>query len=253
MSFSSTRFSISLKSVFNTIVYPFEYVFFNIRDGISYISLSFSELSTLRKELKEKEKMIEYYREKLADYYSMKYKIKELEEALKYKSESLYKLEVSKILIRDSEEIFSSLIIDKGYIDGIRVGMPVISYNQDEPGVVGVISEVYLLTSKVRTYKDPLFSTGVYLPYSKVLGVVNGISNDKNFMTINYIDKETNISLNEPVLTTSESSLFPENIKIGYVNYIDNTDKSSLTYRVFVKPQIELNSIKNVFIITERR
>jgi len=253
MSFSTTKFSISLKAVFNTVVYPFEYAVIGIKNTVVYLVSSFTEVDSLRKELKEKDKLIEYYRGQLADYYSIKYKIKELEEVLKYKSESSYKLEISKILNRDTEEIFSHLIIDKGYVDGIRVGMPVISYNRNEPGIVGIVSEVYLLTSKVRTYKDPLFSTGVYLPYSKVIAVASGMGKDKTLLSLGYIEKDINININEPVLTTSESSIFPENIKVGYVNYIDNTEKSSLTYKVFLKPHIDINSIKNVFIITERR
>lgn len=249
MSFSSSKFSVTFKEVGETIIYPFRYVVIQIGDGISSFFSAFSDDDGVEEQLEAKTKEIKYYQQKLLKLAVLKDENKRLRELLKYKEASKYTVEAARILSRDPENNFSSLTLDKGTMDGVKRGMPVFAFMNGEQGVVGVVSESSLFSSKVKTFRNREFAIGVYLPHSQVHGVIQGIGDNKNVMSLLYIDKEISLNLREPVVTSSESQVFPPGVYVGNISYIDTTDKTRLTYQAYLKPFIHLSKIKDVFVI----
>ncbi len=249
MSFSSTKFSVTFKEVGETIIYPFRWVVVTIWDGISSIINSFEERNELRDKLKRKEKQIIKYREKANKYTLLVKENEHLKKLIQYRKQETLNTEVAKILSRDPEENFSSLTLDKGSNNGFEIGMPVFAYMNENKGIVGIIAECSPFTSKVKTFRNRDFSIGVYLPYSGVHGIVQGVGDNKNVMSLLYIDKDIKINMNEVVVSSSEGQLFPANIFLGNIRSIDVTDKTRLTHKAYIKPYIHLSKIKEVFVV----
>lgn len=249
MSFDSSKFSLTFKEVGETIIYPFRYVFIVISDGITSLKESFSEREDYKTKFKNAEQELLSYKAKLLEFEKMAEENKRLKTLLGYKEEQEWPVDVAKIIARDPESNFSGITIDKGRKNGILPGMPVFAYMNNNRGVVGMISESALFTSKVRTFRDSDFSIGVYLPYSNVHGIAEGAGDNKNSMSLLYVDKDININLREAVMTSSEGALFPPNILLGTISFIDTTDKTRLTHKAYLRPYIHLSQIQDVFII----
>jgi rod shape-determining protein MreC len=156
---------------------------------------------------------------------------------------------ISEVIARDPESNFSSLTIDKGRKDGILPGMPVFSYMDGTKAIVGIITESAFFTAKIKTFRNRDFTIGVYLNETKVHGIAQGLGDNKNIMSLLYIDKEIQINLKEAVSTSSEGDLFPPDIYIGNVQFIDTTDKTRLTHKAYIKPYVNLQKINEVFVI----
>jgi len=66
----------------------------------------------------------------------------------------------ARIIARDPSNIYSSLVIDKGYVEGIKKYMPVIAYQDGVEGLIGKIIEVNASTSVLQPLYDQRFCCG---------------------------------------------------------------------------------------------
>jgi len=249
MTFNSSKFSITFKEIGETIIYPFRYTVIGISNGLSWIFGNFSDVRLLREELVQKNKALDNYKKKLFYYDQILQENERLKKLVRYKEVEALDIETAEVLSRDPESNFSSLTLNKGRNDGIYPGMPVIAYLNEEKGIVGIIAESGLFSSKVRTFLNQDTSLGAYLPQSGVHGVAQGLGDNKNIMTLLYIDKDIPLNIGEKVYTSPEGDSFPADIYIGNVVSIDTTDKTRLTHKIYVKPYIHLSKIKDVFVI----
>ena len=249
MSFSSTKFSLTFKEVGETILYPFRFVFGGIWDGAAGLVNSFGEREKLKEALEQREKELIFYKRQFVEVEDLKKENEKLKNLLNYKQLESFDIESARIIGRDPEANFSSLTIDKGRKDGIEAGMPVFAYYNEGKGIVGIISESSFFTAKIKTIRNKDLAVGIYLPYAEIHGVVQGLGDNKNFMALLYIDKDISLNLGEKAIPSSEGDLFPKNILIGTVSYIDTTDKTRLTHKAYIKPYINLAQIEDVFVI----
>ena len=138
-----------------------------------------------------------------------------------------------------------SLIIDKGSLDGLRVGQAVI-YQQNAIGkitkVTPSLSEVTLVTAQsssfaAKTYKD-------------ALGVVYGQGNEE--MILGNVVLSQTLSQNDLVLTKGDISQnglgYPPNLIVGKINAI-NKQPSSLFQSASIKSLINFETLTTVFIV----
>lgn len=249
MTFSSSKFSVSFKEIGETVIYPFRFVVISVSNGVSWVFSSFGDVKALREQLNYKQRELEAYQKKLFQYDQLLQENERFRKILKYKEIETLNVEIAQIISRDPENNFSSLTLDKGRKDGIYPGMPVVAYLNEEKGIVGVVAESAFFTSKVRTFLNRDSSFGVYLPQSGIHGVAQGLGDNKNIMTLLYIDKENPINIGEKILTSPEGDSFPPDIYIGNVVSIDTTDKTRLTHKIYIKPYIHLSKLKDVFVI----
>jgi len=249
MSFSSTRFSLTFKEVGETLIYPFRISVIKIFSGISSLVTTYNERQELKEQLALKELELSGYRERFQKYTDLLTENERLRSLLGYRQKEHHDVMVAEIIGRDPESNFSSLTLNRGRKDGVLPNMPVFAYMDGEKGVVGIIAESGIFTSKVKTFRNRDFSLGVYLPQSKVHGVAQGLGDNKNIMSLLYIDKETSIVPKESIVSSIEGDLFPPDFFLGTLSYIDTTDKTRLTHKIYLKPYIQFSKIKDVFII----
>lgn len=249
MSFSSTRFSLTFKEIGETVVYPFRLVVMGVFNGISALTSTFSERAELKEQLALKELELSRYRERFQRYEDLSSENERLRALLGYREKEVHEVMAAEIIGRDPETNFSSLTINRGRKDGILPNMPVFAYMDGEKGIVGIVAESGVFTAKIKTFRNRDFSLGVYLPQSRVHGVAQGLGDNKNIMSVLYIDREIPVALNESAVTSSEGNLFPPDFFLGTLSYIDTTDKTRLTHKAYLRPYIQLSRLKDVLII----
>lgn len=148
------------------------------------------------------------------------------------------------IIGKDVGSIFKSIMVNKGMHDGVKKGDGVISPS----GVVGRVirvsahaSEILLLTD-INSYIEGIDQT------TRVRGIVNGMGlNRLKFM---YVLSNSKINYGDTLITGGKDGVFPEGIVIGKIIAIKNNPAGWLFKDVTVDPEIDVNRINYVMIIT---
>lgn len=154
----------------------------------------------------------------------------------------------ARIISRDTNNYYSIFKIDKGSADGIKVDMNVIAGN----GLVGIVTEVYTNSARVRSIIDDTSSVGGMFLETSDTCIVNG-----NLETLakGYIDVEM-ISLNSSaeesyeVVTSHISNKYLPGILIGYIRDIE-IDSSNMMKKAHLIPVVDFEHLEEVLIITE--
>lgn len=166
----------------------------------------------------------------------------ELNDILKFKTETQYQLITAKIVSRLVSKINGYYIINKGSNDSVGVGMPVIT----DKGLVGIIIETTNNYSSVRTFENSLFKVAVKNQRSNVDGVLNW--NGKN-LVIKNVPTTYDVEIGDRIIVSEISSILPPSIPVGIVVEKETT-LSGVLSNLKVKPFAQLNSLKNVIILS---
>ena len=242
----------SVSTGVNIVAFPTFTLFDYITDNVFSLFTTINEISDLKRSLAEAQKKIMNYEKRFKQINEYAEQVerefgKELRMKVFNEDNPNYELMESEIVSWGAKSYFSSIIIDKGYMDGIRTEMPVIVFQNGQKGVVGKVIETTLYHSKVRPFHQSESSIGAVLEKEGYVGIVNGTGN-MNELELNYIDKRANITAGDRVLTQGKDSIFPDNILIGYVTEVYPLG-SEFFKRALVKPFVELTRQHTVFII----
>ncbi len=164
------------------------------------------------------------------------------EKLLKFKRNLVYASVVANVIGRDPSYWNSTMIIDKGEVDGIEQGMPVVN----ALGVVGKISEVSGETSKVILLADPQFSVAALVQNPRESGLVSGTL--QGVCRMKYIRTDAQIKVGDLVITSKLSSSFPEGLLIGEIIKIYD-DAKMPTVECLVRPSVAFSQLEEVLVI----
>ncbi len=136
------------------------------------------------------------------------------------------------------------LIINKGSSDGLDFGMIV----RTDAGLVGTITATSNGYSIVETIYNPDVHISVIIANSSLKGILtyDGVRD----LIIDNIPKTLEVKTGEEVLTSNFSSRFPADIPIGVIAQVE-IPKSSLFFRVVVKPHSYYSQVQQVVVVKE--
>ena len=169
---------------------------------------------------------------------------KNLKKLLDYKRDSNFDLISSKILNMGSSSNLSSITINVGSQDGISKNLPVITPD----GLIGKTVLMGKKTTLVQLISDVNYRASVRIFPSGSVGILRFLKDD--ICEIREVQKNANINLDDTVLTSGFSNIYPPNIKIGKVIEIQDEIGS---FQKIVKVRISSNigSLLNVFVIRD--
>ena len=134
--------------------------------------------------------------------------------------------------------------INVGTLQGVKVGMPVVS---NGPGLVGRIAQVGPRTAKVQLLTDPESAVATLLQTSRVTGLVVG--KPDGTLRMEYIPQEESISVGDIVLTSGLGGVMPKGLVIGQVAEVQQMDYA-LFQAAIVRPAIDFSRMELVLVIT---
>jgi rod shape-determining protein MreC len=146
----------------------------------------------------------------------------------------------------------SSVKIDKGTGDGVRVDQPVIAGG----GLVGKITSATGGTSEVRLITDGQSGVSAQVFPLGVSGVIRPEVGDPDDLLLENVESGRRVTegtqVNTSGFTSSRlESLFPRGIPIGRVSKVDFNELETYQ-RVHVKPFADLRQIDIVQVLTRR-
>ena len=216
-------------------------------DSFSFISSPSMWLKTivqLEEEtqlLREKNLQLSLQSEQMIRSYEENINLKNL---LDYKKDSNFNLLAAKVLNMGSSSNLSSITINVGLNENIKINQPVII----PEGVIGKTILVGKSTSLVQLITDVNYRASVRIFPSGSIGILRYLRDD--ICEVREIQKNAEIKLGDAVLTSGFSDIYPSNLKIG--NVIEIQDEiSSFQIIVLVRVSSNIGSLLNVFVVRE--
>lgn len=145
---------------------------------------------------------------------------------------------------------YSTIQIDRGAEDGVRVDQPVVTGG----GLAGKVTDVTSGTATVSLITDADSAVSAQVLPSGSRGVVNPQVGNPEDLLLDFLDTEDRIEEGANVITSGSTSsrfesLFPRGIPIGEVSRVD-PDERELYQRVHVKAYADLRRIEYVEVLT---
>ena len=153
----------------------------------------------------------------------------------------------AKVAYREPSQ-WNAVIIDKGLKDGITERSAVISMEEGQEGLAGVVVEATESTAKVLLVRDEDFSAAVYLERGKEEGLLAG--NGPRAVRIKYIPLLTRVEKGDKVYTAATSSIFPAGILVGEVSGVREDESFQTALTVEVTPLVRSSAVRELFVIT---
>ena len=143
----------------------------------------------------------------------------------------------------------STLTISKGSSSGIHAGDCVIT----ETGVlVGVVSEVATNSAEVSTIINTDIDMGGMVARTYSAGILEGDFSlmEQGKLKLSYLPDSAQLVAGDVVLTSGKGGVYPSGLVVGAVEGVF-TDPSGKTRYAVILPDVELDSLIEVFVIKE--
>ncbi|HEX5895028.1 MAG TPA: rod shape-determining protein MreC, partial [Thermoleophilaceae bacterium] len=166
----------------------------------------------------------------------------------------------ARVIARSPTVWYSSIKIDKGSSDGVKVDQPVLAAGSDPDasevgGLAGKVTSVSGGTAEVTLITDASIGVAAQVMPSGATGVVRPAVGNPRDLLMEFVEGGR-VTENTTVATSGFTidkgqSLFPRGIPIGRVSDVD-LDEVEIYQRVHLEPYADLKSIDIVQVLTRR-
>jgi rod shape-determining protein MreC len=134
------------------------------------------------------------------------------------------------------------IVINKGSIAGLSVGLPVMNAN----GLVGQIESVSPYNSVVRLIVDETSGVSVFLQSNRAEGVLSGSID--GILHLDFIALGVAVEVGDAVITSGAGGIYPKGIPIGEVASVE-TAPSAVYQTIIVKPVTRVAAYEEVLVL----
>lgn len=128
---------------------------------------------------------------------------------------------VAPVIARGSDNWWQAITLGKGSKDGIAVNDVVMAPG----GLVGRVTEVTPTTSLVLLVTDPSSNVGVTITRNRKVGILKGQLD--RYGKVEFFEKNPEVKVNDAVVSSHLSSIFPPGIPIGRIAEVEQGDEVS--------------------------
>ncbi len=239
----------TVKTVVNKINYPVQVTVDYFSKSVNGFWESINELNKIKRELVITKQQLEKLKTASIEINELKRENARLRFLLENKKKISYPTVYAEIIARDPSNYYYSFTINAGKNVGIKVNMPVITYQNGKKGIVGKTIEVYSETSKVL----PLIGVGSYigamLSALRYTGVIKGIGARGDFLLLDYISRDAILNFGDEVITSGQGGIFPKGLLIGKVVGFKKVNYGLFYKKIKVKPIIDFSELEDVYVI----
>ena len=230
----------NFSQIFQELTYPFEYAWKASTGLVSdtwqhyiFVTNAAKESTALKSELNQ-------LKAKLLDYEEKGQEISRLRKLLGFVQPLEQKHIVAEVIGNSRDSNFKSMRINKGELDGTRVGMPIVTAD----GIVGRVIRTGLKYSDVHLLSDPNFNIDILLQRARVRGVLQGFGSHA-MLTLN---RRAEIRIGDTVITSGIVGGFPKGLPIGRVVKI-SYDSDHISQSIQVEPWVDFDRIEEVVVL----
>lgn len=211
-------------------------------DGMTHVWGTYVSLVSVNQENERLRRRILELEQQSVRMAEMEQTDKRLSELLRFRATIEGDLLAARIIGRDPQPWFSTLIINKGEADGVRKGMAVLS----PYGVVGQTISTSSHAARVMLITDHNSGVDAFVQRTRARGIVEGGLDGRCMMK--YLKREEDVDVEDRIVTSGLDGIFPKGILIGDVTHVTRGNRGLLQVAE-VKPSVPVEQIEEVLIV----
>ena len=239
------RLLFKLKDQIDKAFLPIQSKVYNVANraiGIKDIIFSYESIIAENENLKKENMELKIQKERNQKILEENERLSKL---LEMKENTIYKgsLKFARVSFSDISNLNNKIFIDLGEKDGIKVDMIAVYGDY----LVGKIIDVDSDYSIVELITNPNFVISAKTE-ADILGIARGSDEEDGLLYFQPSIVEDTLKKGEEIVTSGVSNIFPEGIKIGKIENID--DKENYNYKkITIKPAFESKDLKELIVI----
>jgi rod shape-determining protein MreC len=199
-------------------------------------------LRQVRSENESLKEQIAGLEQRLIDYQEAYVENLRLRRLLDFKSTLQAETIPAQVVLHDLTGWFQTLMVDKGFRDGIAPDMAVVN----DEGVVGRVLDVSDRYARVLLITDSGSSIDAIIQRNRVRGILSG--KDANTCVLKYVRGNLDVQVGDLLVTSGKDGLFPKGLRLGTIQGVYK-DPLDLFQRIDVKPVVRLSALEELLII----
>ena len=222
------------------IIYPFEWLWHQTTDAVVNSWNHYIALSDAAKENDRLKSHLNELNVQLLDYNEKKLEVDRLRGLLGLSRSYKRKHTVAEVISIRHSEVFHSMRLNKGTLDGIQVGMPVVT----SKGVVGRVIRSGSKYSDVHLLIDINFNIDALIQRNRVRTVLNG----NNFEATAKLNRKTEVRIGDTIITSGIVGGFPKGLAIGQVTRISYSE-DHVNQAITIEPWVDFDKVEEVIVL----
>lgn len=150
------------------------------------------------------------------------------------------------IIDKDISNLGSTMVINVGARDGIKVNEPVIATE----GLVGYTISVSETTTKIKPIIDSTTSLSGTMKISKESVILKGILGSSNTLKITNIPTEADLVDGDVIETSGLGGIYPKGILIGTLQKVIETKNITDRYAI-METAVDFSKLETVLVVVE--
>lgn len=183
-------------------------------------------------------------RAQLAASSELKLENERLNQLLEFKLNTKMKLLAAKVIARDLSPDHESIRINRGYRQGLRKLMGVITVE----GVVGYVLSTEMDTAQILVITDRSAAVDALVQRTRARGLISG--KDASVIRLRYLERADDVAVSDAVVTSGLKGTFPKGFPIGKVTSVRKTD-FGISQEAVVEPVVSPSNLEEVFVVLD--
>ena len=238
------------QTIAGAVVTPFQSLVTGISNGVSGFFSGLVGGGDLQEQVNALLKENAELRQQIVDYDELKQQNDWYTEILGLHEEhSDYTFASGRVIGRDPSDAYGNFTISAGKNADVSLNDPVVTTNGD---LVGVVCEVGLTYSKVRTVLDPATKVSAQISRTADTGYTVGGSvamARERQLRLTTLERSSGVAIGDYVVTSGIGGIYPGGLLIGSVREI-NSASDGMTLDANVELFADIYNLKQVMVIT---
>lgn len=149
------------------------------------------------------------------------------------------------VIGEESAPWYRTIVIDRGGVDGLEEGMPVVATS----GIVGRLIKVSPNSARVLLLTDHSSSIAAMIQRSRARGVVKGKGGGA--CSLEFSLREEDVKVGDVVTTSGIGGIFPKGIAIGEVSMV-RKGEYGMFQAVDIRPAVNISRLEEVLVLIHR-
>lgn len=146
------------------------------------------------------------------------------------------------VIGEESAPWYRTLVIDRGMVDGLVEGLPVVATS----GIVGQVVKVSHSSSRVLLLTDHASSIAAMIQRSRARGVVKGKGG--GVCSLEFTMREEDVKVGDIVTTSGMGGVFPKGLAIGEVSMV-RKGEYGMFQTIDIRPAVNVSRLEEVLVL----
>lgn len=149
----------------------------------------------------------------------------------------------ARVVGRERSSLFKTVVINRGSLDGVTTGTPVLTHK----GIVGRVTDVSWNISTVLLLIDYNSNIDALVQEGRAQGILQGAGGME--CTLKYVELSEKIKVGDLVVSSGMGGVFPKGLPLGTITAVDR-NTSDLFQEIEVIPAVDVSKLEEVLVVT---